>query len=423
MISANRGGLTLKTGKIGRVNCLRQQVLLPGETVDIRLNGKVRLESLRERDSLRINAHLAVFATPLRWLWPEFPDYLKEGPDTAITMPTATDDDWAKYGIGSFMTTQHDYAEFFRSAYHRVYNEWYKWPEADDISGPINSDGEPAVPLQKPWSRARFSTDPDDTADYTVSSGTNFDVRELAEVQARFKSAMKRDVLSYNRYMELLDEMYGADGSREVDQVPVMIDQQEIGVNPREIPATDGASLGQWQSLFDFGVDHRIRGVAMPEHCVLTYMLTVRFSAVTESIHPLARPQLNWFERVGDANWMESAPPVALEKRHYFGGNASDVLGYLPAGWQWRCDHDVIGKRIDARDSFPMMLVPDGQSQAKNATRVVDAFRSQSLGDYVADIFISENSRLPIGTAMQSYMANLEGSSNKSEFPAQGKQL
>jgi len=50
----DRGGQTLKTGKIGRVNCIRQQMCLPGETIDISMKGSVKLESLRERDSMRI---------------------------------------------------------------------------------------------------------------------------------------------------------------------------------------------------------------------------------------------------------------------------------------------------------------------------------------------------------------------------------
>ena len=426
-----RGGLTLKTGKIGRVNCLRQQLVMPGEKLNISLNGSVRLESLRERDVLRIHAHLGVFMTPLRWLWPEFPDYLKEGPETAISPPYNSEDNWAKYGIGSFFSesTGDDYFAPFRDAYLRVYNEWYKWPENLDATGAIDRDGEIAVPLQKAWTRCRFDASPENSADYTVdTSGDSFDVRELAEMQARFRGAMKRDVLSYNRYMELVKEVYGADASREVDQVPIMLDQQEVGVNPREIPATDGASLGQWQSLFDFGIDHDIRGVVAPEHSIITYMLTVRFSAVTEASHPLATNRLNWHELTGDPEYLSAAPPQEVQKRELFQGDSSTSLGFLPAGWQWRCDHDVVGRRIDERDSFPMMRVPETQADTKDATRVVDAFRSQSLGDYLVDVFIQEDSTQPIGTAMDSYMSGMldhtkPGMKSKAEFPKQGKML
>lgn len=88
MTTVNRGGLTKKTGKIGRCNVLRQQILMPGESMNMSMRGMVKLESLRERDPMRIHAHLATFMTPLRWVWSAFPQYLREGPDTAVTPPT-----------------------------------------------------------------------------------------------------------------------------------------------------------------------------------------------------------------------------------------------------------------------------------------------------------------------------------------------
>jgi hypothetical protein len=428
MINQNRGGNTLKTGKIGRVNCLRQQMMLPNETINVSINGQIRLESLRERDSLRINAHLATFMTPLRWLWPDFPTYLREGPDTAQVMPTTSVNDLAKYGVGSHDPTAFTMPTHFQNAYHRVYNEWYKWPENTDSTGDIDQDGEIAVPLQKSWTRCRFDATPDDAADYTLdidAGGANgqFDVRDLAEKQERFKAAMKRDVLSYNRYMELNKELWGADASREVDQVPMMVDQVSLGVDPREIPATDGASLGQWQSLFDFGVQHEIRGITAPEHCVLTTMLTIRFSSMIESRHPLTSPNLNWHEITGDPYYFKAAPPQEVLINDISTSASSNSLGYLPAGWQWRSDHDVVGERIDNRNSFPMMFTPTTQAEGKDATRIRDVFRSQSLGDYVVDLYFKEQSRMPIPPAIESYMLGDAGRPNDDEFPKQGKML
>ena len=432
MTRSERGGLSLKTGKIGRANCIRQQIMMPGERMNIRLNGKVRLEALRERDVLRINAHLGVFMTPLRWLWTDFPQYLREGPDTAVTPPTVSSEgNWSNLGIGSYTAgALGSYYKWYQDAYNRVVNEWYKWPEDSDVSGHPPNDGHKAVPLAKPWTRCRYDATPDDTGDYTIDvSGATMDVRSLAEIQARFRSAMKRDVLSYNRWMEIIKDVYKGNGSREVDQVPILLDQVEVGVNPREIPATDGASLGQWQSLFDFGVDHQIRGVVAPEHCILTYVLTVRFSATVESVHPLATDRLDWHEMVADPEFLAAAMPRQVQKRDVFQSNSSTEFGYLPAGWQWRCDHDVIGKRVDERDSFPMMEIPSTKEECKDATRTVDAFRSQALGDYLVDIFVSEDSIQPIGDAMDSYMSGMVDDTNPRvgkrnvEFPHGGKQL
>ena len=431
-MKADRGGNTFKTGKIGRVNCLRQQLMMPGEKMNIRIKGQVRLETLRERDSLRINAHLATFMVPLRWVWPDFVQYLKEGPDTAVTPPIVSGDtNWEVLGIGSYATpATTQYYEFFRDAYLRVYNEWYKHPEDNDnIASNIGDHGCKAVPLSRTWTRCRYDATPDDSSDYTVAAATDFDVRDLATKQAEFRSAMKRDVLSFNRWQELIQQMFRGDGSREVDQVPMLISQADVGVNPREMPATDGASLGQWQSMFDFNVDHAIRGVIAPEHCIILSMLTVRFAPIAETCNPLANAQLSWHELVGDPEYLAAAKPVPVEIKELMQINSATQLGYLPAGWQWRADHDVIGKAIDIRDSFPYMLLPATAAEAKDATRVKDAFRSQALDDYVIDLYFTEDSQLPIGDSMDSYFSGMMDDAQVSpggkgaEFPHGGKQL
>jgi hypothetical protein len=417
-----RGGQTLKAGMIGRTNILRQQIIQPGETLDINIQGKVMLESLRERDNLRINAHLGIFMTPVRWLDANWPDYIKEGPDTTTNLTYENVEDLAALGIGAKDTGGRSIPVIWRRAALRVYNEWYKYPEDADNTV-WQADGNKAVPLSAAWSRCRYTATPDDTADYTVGSATEFDVRELAEVQARFRSAMQRDVLSYNRYMELISEMFDADGSREVDQVPFMLDQIEIGVQPREMPATDGASLGQWQSLFDFGLDHQLRGVTAPEHAVITYVLTVRFAPIIESVHPMANDRLDWATRVGDPDILGSMSPQPVTIEDVQTGTSSTAIGYLPAGWQWRSGHDVIGRRIDERESFPYMQNINTQEDTKDATRIKNAFRVQSLGQYVVDAYIHENSRNIQSSALESYFAGMKGKGSDAEFPKQGKML
>lgn len=436
-MKASRGGHTLTTGKIGRINCLRQQIMMPGERMDINMSGKIRLESLRERDVMRINAHLATFMTPLRWLVPTWPQYVSEGPETAVTIPTEFQWDWSLFGLGAEDQIQAaSIYSHYVDAYLRVVNEWYKWPEADDFTRadfgavPNQIRGLPAVPLAKTWSRMRFDATPENTEDYMNPAATEFDVRDLAERQARFRGAMKRDVLSFGRWMELVKETWKGDGSREVDQVPIMLDSTEVGVNPREIPATDGASLGQWQSLFDFGVDHQVKGIVAPEHCILTTCLVLRFAGTVEGKAPLAAGGRNdWYTMVGDPEMLSSQRPQPVEAADLFMTQSETVLGYLPAGWQWRCDHDVISGSIDERDSFPYSLVPNTQAETKDATRVKSAFRSQSLDDYIADIYFRESSQQPIGDSMDSYFSGMvdhvkTGAGGKGqEFPKGGKQL
>lgn len=430
MSRASRGGLTLKSGKIGRLNCLRQQILMPGERMDIGIQGKIRLESLRERDVMRINALHFTTMTPLRWLWDEFPDYLKEGKDTVKTMPTqGVVGLMPTLGIGHYDAGLINIPKYFWDNYFRVYNEWVKWPEDADATVMADFDGLPAVPLSKSWSRCRYSATPDDSDEYEIDvSGATMDVRDLAERQAEFRSAMKRNVFSFGRWMEIIRETFKGDGSREVDQVPIMLDQVEVGVNPREIPATDGASLGQWQSLFDFGVNHRIGNVIAPEHCIVAHFLIIRFAPVIEGIHPHVG-SLDWHERVGDPEFLAAAKPREVTLGDIYGNGGATSLGYLPAGWQWRADNDVIGRNVEIRDSFPYTKVPTSQANAKDATRVKPAFRSQALGDYMVDVFYKEDSYQPIGDSMDSYMSGMFDDAQVSpgargdEFPKGGKSV
>jgi hypothetical protein len=423
----NRGGQTLKEGYIGSMNCLRQQVMMPGERMNIRIKGKVRLGALRERDVMRINAHLAVFQTPMRWLDDNYTDLVRKNNTTQQTQTITRLD---AHGIGGYAATGRVVQSAFVKACNKVYNNWYKWPEETDETETIEwtVNGPSAVPLSSTWSRCRYSKDPSDSGDYTVSSGTSFDVRELSRIQAQFRGAMKREVTSYGRWMELIDQTWKGDGSREVDQVPIMIDQVEVGVNPREIPATDGASLGQWQSLYDFEIDHMIKGVTAPEHCVLTYMLVLRFPPVIEGIHPLATDQMDWHELVADPEFIESQEPQQVTIKEMCALDSSTVLGYLPAGWQWRAEHDVLGKLIDDRDSFPYSNNPISQPGAKNATRIKNAFRSTSLGHYTVDAYFTETSFQPIGTSRDSYFSGMLDETrnigqSSDEFPFGGKML
>jgi hypothetical protein len=434
MSKTNRGGLSLKTGKIGRVNCLRQQLLMPGEKMDIQISGKVRMTELRERDVLRINAHLATFYTPMRWLVDNWTTYVTEGPETAETIPEVTEAKASTYGVGAQYDVptagpNSEIYQFWKNAYLRCYNEWYKWPEDTDVTS-VDDDGEIAVPLSKAWTRARYNAKPTDTENYNTPSTTEVDVRWLAEAQARFRSAMKRDVLSFGRWMELVEQTWKGDGSREVDQVPMMLDQVEVGVNPRELPATDGPSFGQWQSLYDFNVNHSIRGFVAPEHGIITTMLVVRFAPVIEGKHPfLNSNNMTWETLVGDPEFLASAYPVQVKTEDVaMNTTVNQSLGYLPAGWHWRSDHDVIGPKIDALDSFPMMETPMLSTQGKDATRIKNAFQTDKLGDYLADIYFTETSTQPIGTAMDSYFSGMvdhtfnQGSPNQ-EFPHGGKNL
>jgi len=411
----NRGGKVLKTGKIGRLNCLRQQLVRPGETLRTTMDGNVNLESLRERESVGINVQIHTFFTPMRWLWPEFIDLLREGPTSVISIPKSSGD-MVALGIGSDISASNSFPTFFRDNYLRVYNEYFKWPEATDASS-VDTDGNKLVPLATAWSRARDNGLPPETDDQQVDSVSNFTVNELAQVQARFRAAMEREVLSFGLYTEMLQEMFGVRGSREVDQVPILIDSTDAGVEPRDMPATDGASLGQYMGVYDFDIEHDAGSFSAPEHGIVSTFLSVRFNSVSESdgnpFAQLTNGDPRWAEFIGDSGILASLPPQTVNLREVTNVAPSTSIGFLPAGWQWRYGWNLVGQRIDDRNSFP---VYDTQSVAnlRDAASVNNAFRSTSLGDYRVNINFRQPSYSSLPSSMSSYMLGV-GDSGKGD--------
>jgi hypothetical protein len=404
-----RGGTNLQTGRIGYINPLRQFMMQPGETIRARVNGSVKMEMLRERDALRLHAHLAHFMTPVRWIEPQWVNMIKEGPDTSIR-PTAVQQIPGRWGLGGNIPTQ--IYEYWPRTVARIYNEWYKWPEDPDKG---YSEQLIATNLDHSWTRCRTSAEPANDADKIVGAPADqFSIQDLAEVQARYQSAMRREVFSFQRYQELLQDMWGADGSREVDQVPVMLQQSHVGVNPRSLPATDAAGLGQWGSIYDFNVDDSFT-VTAPEHVIVSSILTVRFAPISEERNPLHSTRLSWEELVGDNRLLAAQPPRQVEIRDMLDDESAEALGFLPAGWQWRAENNIIGDKIDVRDSFPYMKHPTNASEARDSSLRTSAFRSQSLEDYVVDLYFNLKSSSMVPTEMQSYTIGMEGSSGSKQ--------
>lgn len=427
----DRGGTVLKTGQVGYVNVLRQQLLLPGERLRSSVRGDVELTALRERESARIHARIDAFVQPVRWTWPQIVDWLKEGPATTRTWPLVSSVHFLDaLGIGGHENPTYGsipVLRVFEDAPVRIYNEWYKWPEDADITS-WHWEGEPAVNLAHSWTRIQaydgiMSADTELT---TTADGSRekFDVRELAELQARFRNAVERDWIAHGRYVDLLRECWNAAGSREVDQVPIRLSGASVGVDPYNIKATDASGLGATATFMDFGVDHHFGEIAVPEHSVVTYMLLLRFSPIAEDeMNPMAMAgDRNWQSLAGDAGMLAADQPEAVRMRNIAVDSGTTVLGYLPAGWQWRARWNLVGHKIDARNSYPLIKSLRGQtaSSMRDASRINPAFLSASLGDYKCRLVFDESVDSPIPGPKSSLYAGTGDAGRGSAYPYPG---
>ena len=198
----NRGGKSLFTGEIGKLRCLKQHILLPGERLSPMVRGNVRVAGLKQQTSVYLHASIEAFASPIRWFETDFPEYIKDGVSGVRTLSSLSGNPWTTdygktqtLGLGRITT---DFFKFYAQNLIAVWNEWYRWPEdaKESLSSPsitfFQDNGKECVNL--PSAMTRIHDAPVfDTSEVNVPSTTTVDVRTLAQYQARFATRAKQD--------------------------------------------------------------------------------------------------------------------------------------------------------------------------------------------------------------------------------------
>lgn len=422
-MKVNRGGKSLKVGDIGRFSILRQHILLPGERMTPKITGNVRLSGLRQQTSVYLTADIEAFASPIRHYQTDLPDYLQEGISTSKTIDTLTGvwttefNKTTALGIGKPTT---DFMKFYAQHPINVWNEWYRWPEDSKISvttPPISfydNQGQPCVNLTSAPTRIHDAPS-FDTIEKDVASATTLDVRTLEEIQARFSQAAKTDWTSQDRYNVFMQDVYGAKGSNEVDKVPIRLKGgASLSVQPRDMYATDGASLGELMSINNFQVNHQWDDFVAEEHMVVCYVMLLRFAPVfSEGVAPGIYPaDIDYELFQGDPVVMASKRPTSVKAREVEDGDAT-VLGYLPFGWQHREGFSHVDQTVKELANFPL-LEPGALTAAahRDASNIENCFRSTALRHWFADIDFNINIQSRVPSAGQSIMTGSGGKGN-----------
>ena len=404
------GGDINTTGKIGMMNVIRQEWMLPGTYCNPTIDGFARLSPMREQETSKIHAHLEAFITPVRWLWTSWPQYLTDGKDTALSPPTATIKP-DNYGLGSYNDVE--VYQWFKDAPLRVYNEYVKWPENDDITA-IDLSQEVAVALPAYYTRLQsqdhLSGDHYELETKASGSREKFDLRDLNKQMARYRNEVPRDWIVHGRYNALVKEAYGARGNNEVDKVPFSFSPMSKMIKGRNQWATDGDNLGGLTSIHDFDMKHHFGEIHVSEHSVLTIILIVRFPSVANGeVNPVAvATGKEWEDIVGDAGMLANRPPVSVTKKELDGKSGTTHFGYLPSGWQYRARWSNVGKKINERSTFPLLSGLGGATSAarlRDANRILDCFRSDALDHYLVKADFKLNASSDIGDPKASLFA------------------
>lgn len=420
----DRGGKSLCVGDIGRFKILRQHLLLPGESLKTTVTGNCRLSGLRQQTSVYLHAQIEAYAAPLRWYFSGFPAYLQEGIKTATTIPTLTGwpavSAFSASGVGIGQITS-DFAKWYAQHPINVWNEWYRWPEDAKISvstppqsffGNVSGSQNGQICVNLPSALTRIHDAPSfDALETDIASATVLDVRDIARYQARFNQAAITDWTSQERYNAFMRDIYKTKGSNEVDQIPVRLQKgANLQVSPRDMYASDGASLGELMSISNFTVNHEWSNFQAQEHMIVCYIMLLRFAPVSESnIAPGAYPAtMPYVAMQGDPIAMAGERPVAVTSREVDKGDGT-AIGFLPANWQWREGYTHVDALVADKNNFPLL---DTQTHTavgyRDASNINAAFRSTALRHYFTDLDFNCSVQSMVPPAGQSIIAGAD---------------
>lgn len=435
----NRGGKTLKAGDIGRMSVLRQHLLLPGERFKPSVQGNVRLSGLRQQTSVYLNANIEAFVAPLRWYFPDFPEYLQDGYLTSKVIPTialgapwnAPSDITSQLGVGKITAP---FCKWFAQHPINVWNEWYKHPDGttQSVTTPLASFydnfGQPVTNMPTATTRIRDSS----VADAEVPAVTEVNLRDFARRQAIFQQEVVKEYKSgtgtEERYNRFMSSIMNAKGNNEVDQIPTRLKSgASLSVKPHDMYASDGASLGEIMSISNFQVDHKWDSFQAQEHMIVCYIMTLKFSPISDSgVLPALYPADTAYDIYqGDPNILANSTVVGVKRREVMDGDAT-ILGGLPAGWQLREGSNHVDKIVADLQNFPLLKnTVETADGLRDASNISDAFRSLALRHWFADLDFSIPVNSSIPSAGQSITSGADGGTRtlKGNYPDGGANL
>ena len=409
----DRSGGNLTALKLGYVRCLRQEWLTAGEVYNGNLSGHLDMASLREPISTDVRCDLFVAWTPLRFLWDGWIDYLREGMDTNRTIPTmdGTNVCGPALGIGE---QKQQFRTLFRDNYLKVYNWFFKWPDDPDATWPgstvqsaINDKltwGLKAVNLPNSVTRLKASQDVG-TDDYEQSTaGNKFDIRDLTELRARFKSEQTRDWLASDRYAEIMDEIFHVSVGEDPEERPWEVDHHTAWLRGANIYATDSESLGDRAGVMGIDIDHNV-DFAAPEHGLLAWFITLRCPPLFDTeYNPMSGNQItDWAEITGEPELLKAAKPVRIAAQKYLEGSSTTKhFGWEPAAQHFRQGWNVVDPIFKERRSFPTMTASDSTRYHPRMDRI---FNTLALGHFWGYLNFRQPCSNPIPEPMHSVMA------------------
>ena len=408
METFDRSGANAVALQLDRWRCLRQEWLVAGDRYAGRMSGHLDMSSLREPIAVDVRTDIVVTWTPARFLWSQWIPFLKEGVDTTRSIPQVSANTMEQC-VGCGDASNQTGPMWFRKNYNKVYNWYFKWPHDNDVSeSAVMSDnldahyGRRGVELPSGVTRLKDGQDVT-AADYQVGVSANkLDIRDLAEIQARYKTEQSRDWLAADRYQELMSEIYQVKVGENPEERPWILDHRSDWLRGTNVYATDGSSLGDRAGIMGVDFDHRVNTVA-PEHGLLAWFINMRMPPVFyDQYNPFLR-RTSYVDVSGDSVLIRAQKPREMGLRSYIATAPNDT-GYIePYGQHYRTGWNAIDYIFKERRSFPIKQI--NTTDPHKAQKIHPWFASTALQHFYGFLHFDQQVTTDVPGPMTSIFA------------------
>lgn len=344
-------------GKIGRVQTLAYYPTVPGDSLEISLDGMIRMAPLRKEVVQESQVDICAFWVPNRHVYPDWPTIVQDGldGDKLAGLPTLALPANARnpcyllqpYAPASLPALLHQGYNMIWERYYRVpsLNKSADFDDYPSTDTPDDKDwrlyGKRAARLKHPTNlglrqsggaTSNQSWRDLDTQDWTVEvpvSGPNamLDLRAFEAMKGRFRSEIERTWFS-ERYQDILERQWGSRVNIDADERPELVWHETFRLGGHDVDGTADATLGQYtgKTAGGFRVDIPRRHFA--EHGMVWVLALVRWPTIhIAERHPLTKVATWTPEKVlGDPDVYATQAPAPVNWTDYLAeGYASGV--------------------------------------------------------------------------------------------------
>jgi hypothetical protein len=393
-------------GQIGRLQTLSAIPVVAGDSLEIDINGAIRLSPLRTVLTLDAKVEVFAFYDKYRNVYgDDWVNMIKDGVNGTSTLETieVLDSnprftlDYTTVGNGSI-------PKHYIAMYNRIWNDYFRIannsePVADDYFtlGTSGSSVSPAhevnthdqarfgfrcARLPAMWNTGVRTIDAEDHSKVGVDNN-EIDLVDIAQVKASFKNEIDRDWFTH-RYRDFMKDTFGTNGVHiDADQRPELLMHSEQFLSGYDVDAT-GDNIGRYVGKSAGVVNVKIPSKHFNEHGMVWLMALVRFpSIVQEESHYLSNNSVGYKEIAGDPAVYLNERPFELEVKdvHMYDNADTTSLGYHPYGQWYRTQPNRISLAFtdEGVEGYPFINLDDVIDE--NTDAIYYDSHSEELGE------------------------------------------